>query len=253
VAETRKDLKQSASKAPVRFPSLFPVYLPFQTQHRLLVRVQSTLEKACFEFGQQTMPDILQKHQWDCPESAELNIWVTEFLERQRAFDKMRDVGKPLENLFRSVADIRHAAVHRICVSAKGIEQFLLDAESLATLLGHTASLELLSKLRRTTQMAIEELERNKQVLSSKLEETLKSIAAQRMELDRLEKSAISETMKEDGEYQQFAGINLVQAMASEEATTLSATATEKGINSDLEDTESADNDEESSWARCQD
>jgi hypothetical protein len=253
IVETCQDPNQSASKALVRLPSLFPAYLSLQTQHHLLVKIQTILEQACFEFGQQAMPDILEKNEWDCPESGELNIWTAEFLKRQGAFDKKRDVGKPLEKLFRSVADIRHAAVHRIRVSARGIEQFMLDAESLATLLGHVMSLAQLSKLRRETQMVIEELERNKHVLSSKLGETLESIAAQRVKLDHLEKAAISDMLKEDGDYQHFAGINLMEAIAAEESTALSSTATEKGINCDLEDEESVDNDDESSWTSCQD
>jgi hypothetical protein len=123
----------------------------------------------------------------------------------------------------------------------------MLDAESLATLLDHSSSLMILTKLRRDTQMAIEELERNKHVLSARLEETRKSIAAQREELDRLEKAAISEMIREDGDYQQFAEENLLHGITSEEVTASSATATAKGTYSDVEDTQSADNDKDSS------
>jgi len=155
-----------------------------------------------------------------------------------------------LESLFRSVADMRHAAVHRIRVSARGLEQFMLDAESLATMLDYSPSLMMLTKLRQDTQMAIEELERNKHVLSSKLEETRKSIAVQREELNRLEKAAVSEMIREDDDYQQFAGRNLLQSITLEEVTVLNAT-TEKGTDSDVENTESVDNDKESSYTEC--
>ncbi|QSS59377.1 hypothetical protein I7I51_08812 [Histoplasma capsulatum] len=132
-----QDNKPSTLKKSRHIPSLFPIYLPLRSQHLLLAKVQTILEQTCFEFGQHVMPDVLQKNHWDCPESAELNVWATELLQRQDVFaDKKGDVGKPLEKLFRSVADIRHTAVHRIRVSARGIEQFLLDAETLAMLLG---------------------------------------------------------------------------------------------------------------------
>lgn len=200
------------------------------------------------------MPDVVKKHQWDCPESAELNLWATEFLQRQSAFaGRESDVGKPLEKLFRSVADIRHSAVHRIRVSAKGIEQFIVDAESLATLLGDPECVKSLTKLRRDTQLAIEELERNKHILSSKLAETLKRIAAQRTELYRLEEAAITEMVKEDGEYQVFAGMNLEQAIVSSEATALTAAVTENETSSDMDDTFSVEDYEEPTLARCQD
>ena len=187
------------------------------------------------------MPFIMQKNRWDCPESAELNLWATEFLKRLEVFHKKKDIGQPMEKLLRSVTDIRHAAVHRIRVSARGLEQFMLDAESLATLLDHSSSLTLLTKLRRDMQMAIEELERNKHVLSSKLDEARKSIAAQREELDRLERAAISEMIREDGDYQELAGKNLLQGIALEEGTGLSAAPTEGGTDSDPGETESVD------------
>jgi hypothetical protein len=205
------------------------------------MRVQSILEQACFDFGQRAMPDVLQKNRWDCPESAELNLWASEFLKCQDFADKVENIGKPLEKILRSVADIRHTAVHRIRVSAKGIEQFLLDAESLAVILREEACLKSLSKLRRETQLAIEELERNKQVLSSKLAETLKRIATQRAELDRLAEMAITEMVTENSEYQGFAGTNLEQAIASAEAAAVTAVAIEKEISSDMDDIDSVE------------
>jgi hypothetical protein len=169
------------------------------------------------------MPDILQNLQWDCPESAELNLWTAEFLQQQDEFwEKAKDVGKPLRKLFQSVADIRHTAVHRIRVSAKGVEQFILDAEALAMLLDNQESLKSLTQLRRETQLAIEELERTKHVLHSKLEENLRKIAAQRAELDEMEKAAISEMLEEDDQYQLFAGMKLERAISTSEVTALS-------------------------------
>lgn len=237
--------KDFRSKPSHTASSLFPVYLPLPVQHLLLAKVQTILERACFEFGEQSMPGVLQKNQWDCPEAGELNMWVAEFQKRENVFQKRKDVGKPLIDLFRSVADIRHAAVHRIRVSGKGIEQFLLDAESLATLLEHHESLKVLPKLRQDTKIAIEELEHNKHVLSSKFEQTMKDIAAQRLELDRLEKAAISDLSKEDGDYQQLAGMNLMRAIGPEEAVILSAANTEQGTSSEAEDTEDAENEAE--------
>ncbi|KAE9374093.1 hypothetical protein N431DRAFT_543550 [Stipitochalara longipes BDJ] len=238
IVETCRDpqlnnkLPPSMGQGSRQIPLLFPVYLPFRTQHQLLIK--------------HAMPDVLQQNQWDCPESAELNLWATEFLRRQSAFaEKGKNVGKSLEKLFRSVADIRHSAVHRIRVSARGIEQFIFDAESLATLLGDEVCVKSLTNIRRDTQLAIEELERNKHVLSSKLTKNLKKIAAARAELDRLEEEAIAEMVKEDGEYQVFAGTNLEQAIASSEETTVTAAATEKGTSSDVDDIDSAEGSEE--------
>ncbi|KAB5522989.1 hypothetical protein GE09DRAFT_1153410, partial [Coniochaeta sp. 2T2.1] len=129
------DSKPSIHTGIKTYPALFPVYLPLRTQHHLLTKVQTLLERASLDFGQQHMQSVVQRDRWDCPEAAELNLWAAEFLNSQEQFAKRRDVGKPLGKLFHSVSDIRHTAVHRIRVSAKGIERFILDAESLATLL----------------------------------------------------------------------------------------------------------------------
>ncbi|KAI0857958.1 hypothetical protein F4860DRAFT_487720 [Xylaria cubensis] len=245
--ETFRDPKLPTVKSGRVVPSLFPVYLPLRTQHRILTNVQSILEEVCFDYAERFMPEILKKNRWDCSEAAELNLWSAEFLQRQNEFsDRAEDVRKPLTSLLRSVADIRHTAVHRICISAKGLEQFLLNAESFAMLLGDEMRLKSLTELRRNIQQSIEELERNKHVLSSKLKETLKRIAAQRAELDRIEEMAISDMMREDGEYQAFAGRNLEEATISSQAPTVVTAVKEDETGSNIDDVDIVEEDSRS-------
>lgn len=169
-------------------------------------------------------------------------------------FEKGHSIGKPFADLFRSVAAIRHTAVHRIRLRARGIEQFLLDAESLVMLLKNEDSQKVITKFRRDTQSAIEELERNKHVLISRLEDTLRRIAMQRAELDRLEEVAVAEMVKEDGEYQAFTGTNLEQDIEFSEAEPLNAIAAfQQETISGMNDRDSAEEIGESSLAGCQD
>ncbi|KAI0805229.1 hypothetical protein GGR55DRAFT_285014 [Xylaria sp. FL0064] len=231
-------------------PSLFPVYLPLRTQHRILTKVQSILEDACFEYGQRIIPEVLKKHQWDCSEAAELNLWARELLKRQNElFDKVDDTGKPIAKLLNSVANIRHTAVHRICISARGLEQLLLNAESFADLLGDTTRLKLLTEVRRNIQLTIEELERNKHLLTSKLRETFKNIAAQRAELDRIEAMALADMMREDGEYQAFAGENLEQAFTLSRAHTPVNTTKDEEASSSIDCVEAVEKDSRSCYS----
>jgi hypothetical protein len=113
------------------------VYLPLDTQHLLLVKVQAILEEACYAFGHKMMGDILQKEGWDCPESVELNIWAWVFRCNEDKFDadKLVELGKPFPELLDSIAQLRHTAVHRVRVSANKVQQFVTEAESLATVL----------------------------------------------------------------------------------------------------------------------
>ncbi|KAI1306596.1 hypothetical protein F5Y03DRAFT_353907 [Xylaria venustula] len=225
-------------------PSLFPVYLPIRTQHRILTKVQSILEDACFDFGQRRIPDVLKRNQWDCSEAAELNLWSKELMKRQNElFHKAVDTGKPLDKLLSSIADLRHTAVHRICISARGLEQFLLNAESFVVILGDTTRLKLLTEIRRNIQQTIEELERNKHLLTSKLQETLKRIAAQRAELDRMEEIALADMMREDGEYQEFAGRSLEVASVSSEARAPISTAKDGESSSTIDEADVVEQD----------
>lgn len=146
------------------------------------------------------------------------------------------------------MANIQHSVVYCICVSARGLEQFILNAKSLATLLGDGACLVSLRRLQQDTQMAVKELESNKHVLTSQLGETIKRIATQQTELDRLKAAAIADMMREDRKYQLFAGMNLETAMTSSESTAQASTVTENNAGSGREDMDNADvNDDPSS------
>lgn len=121
-------------------------------------------------------------------------------------------------------------------------------------LLKNEDSQKVITKFRRDTQSAIEELERNKHVLISRLEDTLRRIAMQRAELDRLEEVAVAEMVKEDGEYQAFTGTNLEQDIEFSEAEPLNAIAAfQQETISGMNDRDSAEEIGESSLAGCQD
>ncbi len=40
------------------------MYLPYDVQHPLLVKVQNLLERACYDFGKKKIRDTLQKEGW---------------------------------------------------------------------------------------------------------------------------------------------------------------------------------------------
>lgn len=209
-------------------PPLFPIYLPLGAQHRVLVHLQSLLELACYEYGKRTMPDTLRRRAWDCAEAVELNRWTEEFRRNRHGFPGIDIVKTPFDKLLRSIANIRHTAVHRISVSAKGVEQFLLDAETFAVLLGDTKCIDQIVLLRRQAVLTIEELQRNQQFLRSKLSDTLRGIEAQREELKRLEDLAITKMEAEDIEYKMLASESIAEAVASSETSFSTAPETSR-------------------------
>jgi hypothetical protein len=201
------------------------------------VKVQAILEEACYAFGDKMIGDILQKEGWDCPESVELNIWARVFRCNEDKFDadKLVELGKPFPELLNSIAQLRHTAVHRVRVSANKVQQFVTEAESLATVLRNDICAQILSRLRRAVQQVIDELGRNKDLLESILKEKLQEIDARRRELDSLECKAVEDMLKEDKEYQTLASANLKQSISAPEAIQHSASTSEHETSSEVE------------------
>lgn len=208
------------------------------------MKVQSLLERACYHFGEKILRDVLAKEGWDYPESVELNCWARVLLANQDKFsaDAIIELGKPLEEVLDSVTQLLHTAVHRVRVSVTRVEQFMVDSESLARLLHDVSCTRTISRLRRETQLTVGELKRNKDLLESALAETFKKAAAQRAELEQLERIAVEDMLREDKEYQIVVGANLQQAIISPEtivqsvATTDDETASEVDVDADSSD-----------------
>lgn len=219
-------------------PSLYPVYLPLPAQHKLLVTVQQALERACYSFAVTSLPELIAEHEeWDCAEAVELNIWARILAARLNIFAQadVDEAGKPLDQLFDSIAQLRHTAVHRLRVSATRLDTFLTDAGSLATLLHDERCKQQVSRLRHDMYLVVEDIKRNKDLLESQLAAKMRQIAAQRMELDRLEHSVTTDMLREDHEYLQYAGTMLTQAIDAPETAVQSAVGTEQDPESDVD------------------
>ncbi|KAL3955851.1 hypothetical protein ACCO45_009870 [Purpureocillium lilacinum] len=121
-----------------------------RTSTRVLTRLQHILERSCYAFAVKALDrQVLRKHQWDDAESLELNRFITELRATKDLLPARINTTKPLDILLRSVANIRHIAVHRRKVSMEGVEQCLLDATEFAALFGDFQCVEKVSTLRR--------------------------------------------------------------------------------------------------------
>ncbi|ENH69790.1 hypothetical protein FOC1_g10009290 [Fusarium oxysporum f. sp. cubense race 1] len=187
------------------------VYLPFPTEHLLMEKLQKVLETACYEYGVRELSSIVQHRDWDCPESVELNQWA-ELLGHEGNL-KRQGTGKALNELLRSIAQIRHTAVHRLRTNSRGLEQFLADAEDLARILGDNIYTQVISQMRLDAQSTLRELAQNKQFIQLQLEEAQEEIAKQRAELDQKEQENLRRMEREDKRYRAMAGQRLQQAL----------------------------------------
>lgn len=212
-ASTGSPKKKERDHQGTSVPSLFPLEFQFVTGYNILVKTQQVLELACYRFAEKAMPEILEKRKWHCPESAELNLWATEFLRRlgklERKTSRPALPSRPLKELFPSIAQIRHHAVHRIPVTAKELEQFMADGETLVQLFKDSTAIPVMARARSEVHRAAAEMENRKNMLEARLIEVLQDVADKRAELDRIEAEAIADTQMKDKEYQLFAGTQL--------------------------------------------
>ncbi|KAJ0103764.1 hypothetical protein J7T55_001220 [Diaporthe amygdali] len=216
-ASTGSPAERQSARQRIHVPSLFPLEFDFTTSYKILVRTQEVLELACFRFAEKAMPEILEKRKWHCPESAELNLWATEFLKRLVRFEKRPSTAvsppRRLEELFPSIAQIRHHTVHRIPVTAKELEQFMADGETLVQLFEDYVTIAVMSRARSEVHMAATEMENRKTMLEARLTKILQDVADKRAELDRAEAEAIADTQRKDKENQSFANAYLQEAI----------------------------------------
>ena len=140
--------------------------------------------------------------------------------------------GKSLSQLLDSITQIRHTAVHRVHRTANTIIQFIIDAESFIKLLRNDSYTTKIATIRRQTQYTIGELERNKDLLETRLAETRKQLAAKRAELERQEKEALQNTIDEDREYMKIAGATLIEALQAPATVVQSQASTEVDFSS---------------------
>lgn len=205
--------KQESARLGTSVPSLFPLEFPFITGHKILIKTQEVLEHACFRFAETAMPEILEKRKWHYPESAELNLWAKQFSKRQAKLGKVSSMGsspsRPLKEVLSSVAQIRHHAVHRIPVTAKELERFMVDGETLVQLFEDRAATHVMSRARSEVHAAAAELENKKNMLEARLNRVLQDIDEKRAKLDRAEAEAIADMQQKDKEYQLLAGTHL--------------------------------------------
>ncbi|KAK1493582.1 ubiquinol-cytochrome-c reductase cytochrome c1 [Colletotrichum cuscutae] len=184
----------------IAFPVLSTAFLSYEAQHALFAKIQSLLEKACFDYAKQTHPKILEAGQWESPECVELQKWMWIF--KNEVFDTFRAETVPLPHIdwhafFESIKQIRHKAVHREVLCVANVKAYLADAESLAKLLRQDECLAKLGFLREETEMVLAVSERKKDGLAVKYQAKFDEIGVRRKELDELERRTREEMVRE--------------------------------------------------------
>ncbi|KAI1473420.1 hypothetical protein F4774DRAFT_51810 [Daldinia eschscholtzii] len=193
---------------PLSLPSLYPTYIPYKAQHIILTEAQRMLEESCFEFTKKHMPALLETTGLDCASSLELTKW-TRLLAKMA--DEMPETAfnlgtTPLKEVLFSTDKLRHSAVHRVPMTARGIKDQLRSATALAFTLGdhrHTTQLE---EICYELDNKVQAMELNKNALVHSTTAELQDIQRRREELDKLEKEVLANMVKSDQKNRGFIG-----------------------------------------------
>ncbi|KAJ5778434.1 hypothetical protein N7520_001680 [Penicillium odoratum] len=151
--------------------SLYPIYMHYRCQHLVLTTIQELVEESCFQFAQQNFPQVLAANGWDCPEAVELTEWIKILARQSNPLLK-----PPLEQFIGLLRELRHSAVHRLRKTAAGVERLAENAQLFLTAWEDSIRSKKIECLRREVRSAIEELQRNKDLLERRLLAQLKEI-----------------------------------------------------------------------------
>lgn len=196
-------------------PSLYPCYIPYGTQHRILTTVQNILEVCCFDFAKQWLPKVLEKRGWDCPSAVELTKWANVLGKHSQklpleAFD---DRGTPIKKLLLNNHTLRHTAVHRVPTTARGISLLIQNALELVEALQDHKRAAQLDNLKCELDSKIKAMELNKNVLENSTSNQLEDIRRAREVLARREQELLDHMVNEDMRNRLLVGTLLEQSV----------------------------------------
>ena len=192
---------ETQAQQALSIPRLHPVYLPFRTQHKILVQVQSLLEECCLDFGSIWVPDLMEARNWHEAESIELTEWTKRFPKYASSLPASalsKIIGKSTKEILHDTSILRHSAVHRLPTSAAGISNMLDAAVVFTEVFKDSNRAEKISAIRTRLDSEMNEIVQHQHLLECKLTDQLADIARRRAELDALERSSIEEMLEAD-------------------------------------------------------
>ncbi|KAI3054068.1 hypothetical protein CBS147352_4016 [Aspergillus niger] len=195
--------------------SLFPLYLPYHAQHRILTNVQQVLEECIFDFMRKWLPDNLERNGWDCAAAVELTKWTRPPFRwtSQIPEGALQLTDLKLESILSQVVRIRHTAVHRLPTTARRVCDLVGIAKKLAEALGDSLRTSQLESLHHDLQDKIQILEFNKNVLEENLACQLRNIEAERELLNHQEERLRAKTVEDDRENKLMMGLLLEESL----------------------------------------
>lgn len=190
------------------FPSLFPLFLAYRTQHYVMTAAQQSLERCYYDWILEWVPDGIAAHQHGYPESIEIKTAIELIVEHipklQRGKNRPIRSGKDIATLWKTL-DIRHVQTHRIPIPTTKVIKLVEAANKAADLLkdGHEAG--KLARLSAFVQMEHQKLEQNSNLLEERIKSELGEIENQRLALLRMREDKILQYLSDDRSFKRSA------------------------------------------------
>ncbi|KAH0230941.1 hypothetical protein KCV06_g6074, partial [Aureobasidium melanogenum] len=170
-----------------------------EPQNRVLSGLQASLEQVCFRYLQRKHPELLEETptRWaiDSAHAFELNRYIY-LLGGLIASNPAVDLGpggsQSLQALIKSIAGLRHHAVHRFRVDIEALRFWAVDAVRLAELLDDSEAAKQFSSLVSSLEAQQNRMKAEKMKAEGDLLVTVRELAAKRAELLRVEREAMT-------------------------------------------------------------
>lgn len=186
---------------------VYPLYIrstfPTQAQHTILNAAQSAPEECCFEFASKWLSQVLDSRGWDCAAEVESTKWLP--VVRQHSSKIPADAitlvdDSTLIQILPATHRLRHAAVHRLPITAREINKFIQCALELTEALQDSRRAAQFDALHQEIESKIKAMELHKNALEDTLRVELELIAAKRRELDQQEAACVDKMLADDRE-----------------------------------------------------
>lgn len=191
---------------------LYPLYLPYRTQHRILCAAQGILEEACFEFAKVSLPEFLAQKRWECAENGELTEWLKVLRSHRLEILETGANGMSRETwkeLLWKANRLRHTAVHRVRTTARNTTRLLESCRALLEALKDDTRAACIKLIETDLRLTVDEMERNTRLLEVKMERQQIDLAEKRAEVDRLEQQMMANILRDDVESRSALGSQL--------------------------------------------
>lgn len=169
---------------------LTPVSFPFEAQPRVLLRVQQFLEETCFRFMERWLPFTFAQHKWTCAAAIELTQSLR-IIKTNLDILPADCMDAPKQILFMEiaphVAQLRHAAVHRLHLNHDEYLQQINCAHKLVVLLHDSEKLSIFQALYSQVDALTKKLEYETKTVKQNADCILSQLSQQREKLAQKE------------------------------------------------------------------